>query len=315
MDEMNTPPPSPTVECSLDSEQHHSSPGTPLPGHTQASLAPVADSRCPNHGYDAPTIGINSEINEVWIAAQFIDELKLAMLEGSNMQPDDISHLQEASPELPFDIDDPNFLFALRTFFATTNALEETYKSFLFAYKEHHPSLQQYSFYQMKKHVEHLSSVVPLTHDMCIKSCAVFTGPFKNLEECYYCRKPCYENRWPQCQFYTIPVGPIIQALYTSPASAKNMQHCTEATQRILAYAQTHGGRLEMYDDVYCGKEYLDAVWDGRIKDGDTLISMSMDGASSSTTSLWTAGCLSTCSTIFCLTFIIKRHMSSLVVL
>ncbi|KAK0192373.1 hypothetical protein F5146DRAFT_928028, partial [Armillaria mellea] len=95
---------------------------------------------------------------------------------------------------LPFDINDPDFLFALRTFFATTNASEETYKSFLFAYKECHPSLQHYSFYQMKKHVEHLNGVVPLLHDMCIDSCAAFTGPFKDLEECYYYSKPRYET-------------------------------------------------------------------------------------------------------------------------
>ncbi|SJL17328.1 uncharacterized protein ARMOST_20878 [Armillaria ostoyae] len=130
----------------------------------------------------------------------------------------------------------------------------------------------------MKKHVEHLSGVVPLVHDMCVDSCTAFTGPFKDLEECYYCSKLHYENGRPRHQFYTIPIGPIIQALYASPASAKNMQHHKEATQRILEYAQTHGGRLEMYNDVYCGKEYLDTVRDGRIKNGDTLISMSMDG-------------------------------------
>ncbi|PBK94770.1 hypothetical protein ARMGADRAFT_1078639 [Armillaria gallica] len=170
MDEMNTPPPSPTVKPS--SEQHHFSPSTPSPGHTQASLAPIRDSRHPNHGYDAPTS---------------------TTLEESNMELDDISHLQEALPELPFDLDDPNFLFALRNFFATTNVSKETYKSFLFAYKEHHPSLQQYSFDQIKEHVEHLSGIVSLVHDMCIDTCATFTGPFKELEECYYCTKPCYK--------------------------------------------------------------------------------------------------------------------------
>ncbi|KAK0184530.1 hypothetical protein F5146DRAFT_1145370 [Armillaria mellea] len=186
MDELNTLSPSPT-DNSSDSEQYHSPPSTPSPGHTQASPAPIADSRHPNHGYDAPTISINSEIDEVRIAAQFIDELKSAMLEESNMQPDHISCL---------------------TFFATTNASEETYKSFLFAYKERHPSLQHYSFYQMKKHVEHLSGVIPISHDMCVDSCAAFMGPFKDLEE----------------------FGPIIQALYSSPASTKNMQHHTEVT-------------------------------------------------------------------------------------
>ncbi len=249
MDEMNTPPPSPTVEPSL--EQHHFSPSAPSPGHTQASPAPIRDSRCPNHGYDAPTVGINSEIDEVRIAAQFIDELKSATLEESNMELDDISRLREASPELPFDLDDPDFLFALRPFFATTNASEETYKSFLFAYKECHPSLQQYSFYQMKKYVEHLSGVVPLAHDMCIDTCAAFTGPFKDLEECYYCTKPRYENGRPRRQFYTIPVGPIIQALYASPASAKNMQHRTEATQRILEYM----------DYSVCGSDHPDITF------------------------------------------------------
>ncbi|KAK0192372.1 hypothetical protein F5146DRAFT_1136171 [Armillaria mellea] len=67
MDELNTLSPSPT-DNSLDSEQYHSSPSALSPDHTQASPAPIADSRHPNHGYNASTIGINSEIDEVQIA-------------------------------------------------------------------------------------------------------------------------------------------------------------------------------------------------------------------------------------------------------
>ncbi|SJL09586.1 uncharacterized protein ARMOST_12966 [Armillaria ostoyae] len=229
--------------------------------------------------FDAPTVGLESRIDEVKIAAQFIDALKRATLDDSNMDAEDIRRLREASPDLPFDKTDPDFLFALRTFFATTNSSEATYKAFLFAYKERHPEIQQLSFYQMKKHIERLSGVVPIAHDMCIDSCAGFTGPYKDLDACPYCSKPRYENGHPRRQFHTIPIGPIIQALYASPESAKKMRYRVQTTHEILEYANDNGGKLENYSDVYCGQEYLNAVRDGRIQDDDSFISISLDGA------------------------------------
>ena len=84
-------------------------------------------------------IGLNSEIEDIQIAAEFIEELKHVKLDDSNMLPEDIAHLHEAPKDFPFDVDDPNFQFLLQTFLATTNASQDVYNSFCGATHARYP--------------------------------------------------------------------------------------------------------------------------------------------------------------------------------
>jgi len=69
--------------------------------------------------------------------------------------------------------------------------------------------------------------------DMCINSCAAFTGLFADLESCPRCKKPHYdpdkleksrgEIKVPRKKFTTFPVGPQIQARWEHPETAKKM--------------------------------------------------------------------------------------------
>jgi hypothetical protein len=70
------------------------------------------------------TIGLNSEIEDIQIAAEFIEELKHAKLDDSNMLPEDIARLREAPKDFRFAVDDPDFRFSLRTFLATSMLLK-----------------------------------------------------------------------------------------------------------------------------------------------------------------------------------------------
>ncbi|KAJ7587605.1 hypothetical protein C8J56DRAFT_786383, partial [Mycena floridula] len=84
-------------------------------------------------------------------------------------------------------------------------------------------------------------------------SCMVYTGPFRNPEECMYCKEPRYEpitdpesasdsdspesNRQAQtpCKtFTTMPIGPRLQALWHHPDTAQKLQHHHTETQRII---------------------------------------------------------------------------------
>jgi tnp2 family transposase len=47
----------------------------------------------------------------------------------------------------------------------------------------------------------------------------------------------------------------------------------------ILEYARTHGGKIKEYCDTTCGRDYLEAIKAGRIKDHDVLVQLSLDGA------------------------------------
>ncbi|KAJ7587740.1 hypothetical protein C8J56DRAFT_763110, partial [Mycena floridula] len=49
------------------------------------------------------------------------------------------------------------------------------------------------SYDQVHRRVKQLSRILSFQHDMSIKSCMVYTGPFRNLEECMYCKEPHYE--------------------------------------------------------------------------------------------------------------------------
>lgn len=76
------------------------------------------------------TPGLNSPIPEIQFTAQFIEALKGATLENSNMREEDIARLREASPDFPFDVNDPDFLFSLRIFFSVTTASRKIYNDF-----------------------------------------------------------------------------------------------------------------------------------------------------------------------------------------
>ena len=135
--------------------------------------------------------------------------------------------------------------------------------------------------------MEQISRVVPIVHDMCIKSCAAFTGPFADRDTCPTCLEPCYDPIHfarngaliAQHQFNTILIGLVLQALYHSPESAMKMHYRAEETALILNYVQTHDGTIEQYNDTYCGQDYLEAVIAGKIHKDDIMLQLSSDGA------------------------------------
>ncbi len=133
----------------------------------------------------------------------------------------------------------------------------------------------------MKRRVEQLSGVVPIFYDMCPDTCVGFTGPLADCDRCPMCGKERYRSgtRDPHRQFVTIPLGPVIQALYGSLETAEKMHYRERTTTEILEYARTHDGNLKEYSDTTCGREFLNAVETGRIKNHDVLVQLSLDGA------------------------------------
>lgn len=114
-----------------------------------------------------------------------------------------------------------------------------------------------------------------------------YTGPFADLETCPYCSEPRYDpitfvstqRKVSRQKFYTLPLGPQIQALWSSPESAENMMHRERETAKIVEELHVNDGRLKSYDDIYSGSDYLDAVSQDKIASGDTVLMFSVDGA------------------------------------
>ncbi|KIL55577.1 hypothetical protein M378DRAFT_90704 [Amanita muscaria Koide BX008] len=136
---------------------------------------------------------------------------------------------------------------------------------------------------------------------MCPNSCIAYTGPFNLLETCPKCGSSRYEDatpteqdessnsfrrkkprRKPRKQFYTIPLGPQLQALWRTPEGADRMHYRNRKTEQIVATLHSNGYQLPVLDDVFHGAEYLDAIRAaraGQIRDNDILLMYSIDGA------------------------------------
>ena len=134
------------------------------------------------------------------------------------MQPEDIDRLRAADPDPRLDVTDRHFAKALRIFLSTTNTSQATYDAIRSSMVECYPEDPFLSFRQVKRRVEQLTGVVPIFHDMCRDTCVGFTGPFADYDQCPICGKDRYRSgtREPHRQFITIPLGPVVQALYGS---------------------------------------------------------------------------------------------------
>ena len=132
------------------------------------------------------------------------------------MDPNNIERLQNPPTTIPDEFNDKHFVKALKGFLAVTNASKATYNNFHAGIMECYPDDPFLSFGQVQRHIQTLTGISLISHDMCPESCVAFTGPYSELTECPICSTPRYHagTQNPQWQFTTIPVGPVIQAMY-----------------------------------------------------------------------------------------------------
>lgn len=145
------------------------------------------------------------------------------------------------------------------------------------------------SIAQVKKIITEFTSIEHIMHNMCIDSCAAFTGPFAHLEHCPECGKPHYDQqrfretnrhvKVPQKQFPMIPIGPQLQAIYCDPAGADSRRWLDLWMEEIFDKLTHNHGVKDTYSDFCDGSDYLEAVAGGKIKEGDPVLMMSIDGA------------------------------------
>jgi hypothetical protein len=150
------------------------------------------------------------------------------------------------------------------------------------------PSSNLLTYYKVKCLVAELSGVEPIVHDMCVKSCVAYTGPFLDLDACPLCSEPRYDqfrleisngkDRTPRQEFHTIPIGSQIQALYRTPESAVHAHYLRAERSRVLPEYKSKAC-LDEYSDVLHGTDLIDAFDDGRIQGDDIVLMFSIDGA------------------------------------
>jgi hypothetical protein len=190
----------------------------------------------------------------------------------------------ESSPE-----DDPSLMFAIRNFIDLLGCPQDAYSRVRQNVLEMFPNTSILSYDQVKRRVRKLSGVITWEHHMCVGGCVGFTGPFSDLESCPTCGEPRYDQakleategivKEPRKVFTTFPVGPQLQARWRDPRTAKKMSYRWQKTQELYQECEGSGGTSEVYDDVLSGEAYLRAVEDGKIREHDTVLMFSIDGA------------------------------------
>ncbi|KAK1233688.1 hypothetical protein PQX77_003147, partial [Marasmius sp. AFHP31] len=175
----------------------------------------------------------SSPVDEIQTNAEFIYLLSEATLKQSGMPAEDIQRLRNPRPMSLDILQDPAFQHCFRTFCTAPSA--KSYKEHQDAYTARHPNEKYYSHYDIEQLIEELTGVVPLKSDMCIDSHIGFTGKFEALESCPYCGKSRYDKKKlrrgkkvPVRQFITIPIAFVLQALFGSTETAREMQYFLE---------------------------------------------------------------------------------------
>ena len=246
------------------------------------ALAPEPEAGVPaNTADDTPTT--HSRIEHVKFAQQFIEEISNATLDNGKLDTDVIESLRDPDTSA-VDLSDPDIRLSLDLFMACNNASEETYKAVRASIESRFPEAKVLSYYSVKKLVANISGVVSILDDMCIKSCHAFTGPFADLQSCRTCSAPRYDpiqialtqKKNPQKQACTIPLGPQIQALRRSQHGASAMQYRDKKIQEIFDSLDDPNA---VYDDIFCGNDYLDLHKRLNLTSDDTTVSFSIDGA------------------------------------
>ncbi|THH32143.1 hypothetical protein EUX98_g2045 [Antrodiella citrinella] len=227
----------------------------------------------------------------------FIRRLKQATLAKDKFSPEMLYLLQH--PETYSDLEEqsPKFRLSLDFYIALGLSSNQTYNKLRASVESCFPNFKMLSLDVLQRRIERITGVVALREDMCPESCLAYVGEFENDEEC----RICHTSRWdpiklaesnkkikvPAQTFDTIPIGPQLQALLRSPESARNARYRVTQTHKIMTElgemeAQLGDGvlpQIGVYDDVYHGSEYIEAVRRGDIKDDDMVLMMSLDGA------------------------------------
>ncbi|KAJ7893765.1 hypothetical protein B0H13DRAFT_1505852, partial [Mycena leptocephala] len=115
-----------------------------------------------------------SSVDDVRNAQLFIKALEGATLDESGLDSDTLARLRNPIWESVDISDDKDFRLSLKVFLADTNASEATYHATRDAILEHSPNVDMLSYYSVKRAIESMTGIVPITHDMCPNSCIAY---------------------------------------------------------------------------------------------------------------------------------------------
>ncbi|KAH9915963.1 uncharacterized protein BXZ73DRAFT_54031 [Epithele typhae] len=115
---------------------------------------------------------------------------------------------------------------------------------------------------------------------MCSESCMAYTSPKASKEICNHCSSSRYDQKKRAVRtYYMFPLAPQLLAHYSSSESAHDMRHRQRRMPAIIDQVLRSNGNVDHISDVYEGSDFWEACLQGRIKDDDICVILSMDGA------------------------------------
>ena len=206
-----------------------------------------------------------------------------ASLDNGDLPDHVVKHLREPLVGVPDLANDRALAFSLEYYLRLDYSANVVYNSARILVKKYF-NIDMLSLDQVKRKAEELTGIIPIYTDMCINTCAAFSGPFARLDACPLCSEPRFDNRdeqrVPRKQCVTIPVGPQIQAAYRSRESAQAMRYRGDLTKKILSNLHNIPDfELSTYSDYIHSSQYLYACDREDVTENDTVLLFSIDGA------------------------------------
>ena len=214
------------------------------------------------------------------LTKDMIDDVKAACLED-DLTEEMLERLRNPLKE-PESLS-PDILFSMALFNNLIGGSQQMYHDACQTIK-HFTGRTLESYHKVKTKIENTTHIAQLQTDMCVRSCVAFTGPFKGLDKCPECNEDRYQKNkrsgklQPRQQFYTIPLGPQLQAMWRTPEGADRMRYRNRKTEEIIQkILKEH--KISSFEDIFDGFEYIDACRDKKIHPDDVFVKLSIDAA------------------------------------
>ncbi|KAF5336584.1 hypothetical protein D9611_006636 [Ephemerocybe angulata] len=230
-----------------------------------------------------------SNIESIQETLGYIDELRNTSFDNSGLPQSIIEQIRQPLEGAPTLSENEQFFIDL--YFATFGAPESVYNKVRDAvsrrFSTEEAPFEVPSLYKIRKLVQQLTGIVVVQDDMCVDSCMAFTGKHAAKKECTVCSKPRYlvgardGKERPRKQMTTILLAPQLQAVRRSPEGASNMRYRQQKVHEFRQHQRetTNNPGATIYDDVFCGSDYL-ALHDRlSLTEDDIVVGLSLDGA------------------------------------
>ena len=175
---------------------------------------------------DLDELSALAKLDHIKQAMEFIRALEGASLDDgvSKLDPEALHRLRHpltSSAEMM----SPDLRLGLDLFLSTINSSQQTYTSARKAILRRHPDDDIPTYNQIKHQIVEITGVESIEHDMCIKSCLAYSGPFAELNTCPECGEPRFDpiTKKTRQTFHTMLLGPQLQALWRDEGSAEKM--------------------------------------------------------------------------------------------